>query len=271
MYFYLYDSFLQNAKYSKELDRMETRLMDMGIGGKIGKLSLLKNAKEFVREALKKGAQNIICVGNDQTLASVFEVVAEQNATLGYIPIEGEGAHRFANMIGMPFGEASCDILSKRMIAQVDIGRINETLFLFYVEAEKNDVVIQSEKGYKIIPLEKKSRVLICNCNYLPELHLQKKDGLSFTSGVLYAIVAPLAAPKTFLGGLFANKRLQKKAFLNTIIPFSEMTLTSNIAEKGEEIALTVDERKVIKTPAKISVVPAGLKLIVGKNRQITE
>ncbi len=271
MYFYLYDSFLQNAKYSKELDRMETRLMDMGIGGKIGRLSLLKNAKELVREVLKKGAQNIICVGNDHTLVSVFDVVAEQNATLGYIPVEGEGTHRLAGMIGMPFGEASCEILSKRMIAHVDYGRINETPFLFYVEAEKNEVVIQSGKGYKIIPLEKKSRVLICNCDYLPELQLQKKDGLSLTSGVLYALVTPVAAPPTFLGGLFKNKHLQKKTFVNTIIPFSEMTLTSNVSEKDEEIALTIDERKVIKTPAKISVVPAGLKLIVGKNRQLSE
>jgi hypothetical protein len=77
--------------------------------------------------------------------------------------------------------------------------------------------------------------------------------------------------PQTFFGGLFKNKHLQKKAFLNTVIPFSEMTLTSNLSEKGEEIALTIDERKVIKTPAKASVVPAGLKLIVGKNRQLAE
>lgn len=264
MYFYLYDSFLQNSKYEKELGRLETRLTDLGIGGKIGKLNILQNAGELIQDAIKKGAQNIVVVGNDRTVSSILQTIAEKDAVLGYIPI-GDGPFTFADMLGMPRGEAACEIISKRIIEKIDLGIVNGDYFLFYIEAEKNDIVIVSEKGYSIVPTEKNSRVLACNINYIHGLEL-KKNACSPIDGVLTAIVMQ-KTEKTFLEK-FLKKKTNERIEKHTIIPFSRITFKSNLPDYNQ-VSITIDEHKVIKTPAEIIAVPGKLSMIAGRHRKM--
>ena len=58
MYLYLYDSFLNNPKFGNKLAKIETRLTDLGIGGKISRLSPLKNLEELVSDEIKNGVKS---------------------------------------------------------------------------------------------------------------------------------------------------------------------------------------------------------------------
>ena len=46
MYYYLYDSRLNDKKYNNVIAKIETRLTDLGINGKINRLSFLKNINQ---------------------------------------------------------------------------------------------------------------------------------------------------------------------------------------------------------------------------------
>src|SRR3989344_586653 len=50
MYLYLYDAQLSGKPFQHALVRVETRLTDLGIGGKISRLSPLKNLRELIHD-----------------------------------------------------------------------------------------------------------------------------------------------------------------------------------------------------------------------------
>ena len=82
MYSYIYDSFVSQKKYQKLLARVEIRLTDLGISGKIKRLSPLKNLKETIKDEIRGGAKTIVVVGDDSTLGEVINLVAGKNITL---------------------------------------------------------------------------------------------------------------------------------------------------------------------------------------------
>src|SRR3989338_10760844 len=87
-YFYLYDSYLQDRSYATTLIKFETTLTDLGIQGKVGRLTLLKSVKDLVEAAVRDGADTIVAVGNDITLSQVAQVVIKQpKITIGFIPL----------------------------------------------------------------------------------------------------------------------------------------------------------------------------------------
>src|SRR3989338_2880950 len=103
MYLYLYDSFLNQKKYTSALARIETRLTDLGIGGKICRLSPLRNIKELIADELANGVKTIVVVGNDKTLSEAINFVAQHDVTLGLIPIGPNNS--LAGQLGLPAGE----------------------------------------------------------------------------------------------------------------------------------------------------------------------
>ncbi|EKD32917.1 MAG: hypothetical protein ACD_76C00116G0003, partial [uncultured bacterium] len=48
MYYYVYDDFVQDKRFEKDLQKIENRLTDLGISGKIARLALFKHADELV-------------------------------------------------------------------------------------------------------------------------------------------------------------------------------------------------------------------------------
>ena len=55
MYYYLYDTFLLDNKYQKTLHRIENRLVDLGIDGTIGRLSILMNIEKWLTTIIGLG------------------------------------------------------------------------------------------------------------------------------------------------------------------------------------------------------------------------
>src|SRR5690349_13808036 len=133
MYFYVFDSYLQDRKYANEVARVETRLGTLGIQGRQEKITILKNIHEALKEAIKRGATTIVAVGNDKTVTKILPQVVEHGLTLGLIPLGPE--QTIADSLGIPHGVSACDSLSRRVMRRLDVGQANNQYFLLQLQA----------------------------------------------------------------------------------------------------------------------------------------
>lgn len=151
MYLYVYDTFVQERRYEKELQKVENRLTDLGISGKIIRLGLFRRADEFIRDEVKRGGANtVVVVGNDSTVRQVIDAVVEAKVVLGIIPFGPE--NRIASLLGIVEGEAACDILSARIVETLDTGLVNGKRFICDVSIPAVKAEINCEGKYRITP-----------------------------------------------------------------------------------------------------------------------
>lgn len=75
MYFYLYDSFVAEKKYERTIALIESRLVDIGISGKVGRMTPFTNPRNLIRDEIRCGAKTIVIVGNDETIVKVLDGV----------------------------------------------------------------------------------------------------------------------------------------------------------------------------------------------------
>ena len=254
MYLYLYDNFLNSAKYNKVLANIETRLTDMGIGGKISRLSPLKNIKELIHDEVANGVNTIVAVGNDKTVIEIINDIADLDITLGIIPIGPDNS--IAHSFGIRTPEDASAILSARKLEKIDLGKINNIYFLSNIIIRDGNTVLQCEQKYKIVPRHKNHEIHICN--FRPQF-MESSSASHFNpyDGHLEAVIRPMGGIASPFLNLFGDRQTQC-----SIIPFKKITVTG----ENSEIKIT-DGQKILKTPAKISVVPKKLKVIVGKKR----
>lgn len=255
MYYYIYDSFLDKRGYDRTLAKIETRLTDLGINGKIGRLSILRNINELIENGVKKRAKTIVIVGNDKIISRAIHTIAIQNVTLGIIPIGNETENKIARLLGIPPEEHACEILSRRMIKKIDLGRINGSYFLSLVQFRSNKLTIECDKKFNIISLNKNNYINIHNLDCLtlkrPQLRLFVSNP---EDGFLDAIIWPKLN--------IISKLLRRSYSYESIVPIKKI-----IVRDDKKIPILVDNHKIIKTPAVIEVVPKKLKIIVGKER----
>lgn len=261
MYFYIYDSFLNNKKYEVVLTKIEARLLDLGISGRTEKITILKNLKEIVEEAInKKGAKTIVAVGNNQLVSKIISILAKyNNIVLGIIPI-GEGNH-IADILGVPHEEEACDVLSRRVIEKVDLGKINQQYFFSCIEVPKATVVMECDGSYQVIPLDLNHKIRVCNISR----SLNSKD-LSFgvrsnpQDGILEAVVFPQSPWLNFLRIFKKEKEFKPES----VFPIKKVKIKS----QQDSIPIVADGDIVVKTPVMVEVAPQRLKVIVGRNRK---
>ena len=55
MYLYIYDNFLTEKKYQSLLYKIENRLVDLDIKGRVVRLNILKNMRDVVDSGIKQG------------------------------------------------------------------------------------------------------------------------------------------------------------------------------------------------------------------------
>lgn len=244
MYYYLYDSYLTDKKYLATLAKTESKLTDMGINGKISRLSFLKNIPQILKEEVNQGVKTIVIVGNDRTFSQIINIALDLNVTFGYIPI-GQ-PDNFARILGLPQGEEACHTLSSRIISKLDIGEINDNnYFLTEVELTGGQLTVGCDDSY-FINLEK-------NNNFLTINNLAAKNKL---------------INKTNQGQLTLVIRNRQKKFFKTEENFSVFKCQKlKITSPQPLPALIVDEKKILKTPLEIRILPEKIKMIVGKNR----
>ncbi|OGF21768.1 hypothetical protein A2Y83_05265 [Candidatus Falkowbacteria bacterium RBG_13_39_14] len=248
MYYYIYDSFLNDRKYDRVLAKIENRLANFEINGKITKLSKLKSAEDNVIEEIRKGASNIVAVGDDSTVLRIINIIAKFDDTiLGIIPL-GERCE-IARLLGVPYGEAACEVLSSRKIETMDLGRVNNRYFISNLDFGENNLEIECDGQYKVAPFGSNT-VKICNiydCGYGKDKYFNPDDG--------FLEVAVEAKKKGWFFG-------SKSETIPSIFPIKKALI------KGDKtISVMLDRKVVLKAPLEITVEPRKIKVIVGRDR----
>jgi len=244
MYYYLYDSCLGDKKYNNIISRIETRLTDLGINGKINRLSFLKNIYSVISEEIKRGVKTIIIVGDDKTLGEAINLIGDLNVTIGIIPIGPN--NKIAKLLGIPQGEEACDILSSRIIKKIDLGVVNNYYFITSLELDGKNANIECDNSYIISSNNGENIITINNLNYYQGENIDPKDGQI---------------------DIFI-KNTQRKILGKSISTLSHFINKKLVITGPKTLPIFItDEKKIIKTPAKITVAPKKLKIIVGKKR----
>lgn len=254
MYQYIYDSFLTDSKYSKVLAIIENRLADLGLQGRIDRLSLFKDARELVKEGVKRGVKTIVVVGNDLTLSQVIGAADEVDVTFGIIPVGLK--NEIARVFGIDEEMLACDCLSNRLIKKIDLGKINSAYFISRIETPPAEIVLRCGGKFSLTS-KKIQRVEMYNLPIFGEKS-DPQDG--------YLDVRLKAGRESFLRSAasvnvgFLTKTSKQNQ--DSVLQVKKMFL-----ESKNDLTILVDGAKNINAPVEIQVLPERLKMIVGKNR----
>ncbi len=240
MHVYIYDSFLNQKKYDRILARLETRITDLGLNGRISRMGIITNIHDIVDHEIKQGAKTIIAVGNDQTVNQVLNTTAGRNVPLGIIPI-GEKNNDTAMALGITDMENACNILSARRITSLDLGVANTTFFLSTAAIGTVGTTVEVSQDYSI-EIQKRGQLIVKN--------LSKDGKFNPQDGMLELLIN--VDGKNFY---ISNEKN------NSIFPIKKITINNN------KQPMIIDGLVKIKTPVKISVLKQKLKIIVGRER----
>lgn len=260
MYYYLYDTFLNDKKYEKVLDKIKTRLLDLDIKGKHERLSLLKSLDALIADEAKRGVQTIIIVGNDKSFLKAVDVVARHNLTLGIIPI-GED-NLIAKILGVPLADEACEVLAARKIIKFDLGQVNNLYFFSNLRVRKNiDRISISHQGYRVIPKPRCSEVAIYNFLITEETKLKNGAEKINPGDDLLDLVIKSEDQSNGVRGIFKKQKQEK---IDSIIQGVNFEVKS-----FEYLPLMVDDYRVVKTPVAVKLADKKLQVIVGKTKNL--
>lgn len=247
MYYYVYDEFVQDPRYEREIANIETRLTDLGIQGKVARLALFRDPEEMIRDEVRKGVKTVIAVGNDQTLRKVIDSVASLGATLGVIPL-GKTDNQIAEMIGIPKGVEACDSLSARIIEEMDLGIINSGRFLHKVEFTlPSQVEIIHNDNYRLI-VPKNTIIQIRNLAKADDF----VDVAHPADGQLELVM------RTPTPGWFGAKSWEL-----SFLKFKKIEINCE-----KDMLADVDTERFAANRFRIEVIPRQIRMITGRNRQ---
>lgn len=246
MHCYLVDQFVSDRRYEHELNRIEARLAEIGIRDRFEKLTILKNLREVVDEAVRRGSQTLVAVGDDRTVSKLVSLAARYNLTLGLIPVGPQ--QTIAQYLGIPAGVDACDVLSRRVIETVDLGQVGDRYFLLSLDLPAGDYQLECDGQYRV-SLARSAPLSVRNFGASGGRHNPK-------DGILEAVIGE--GPKRgFFSGWFRSSSEP------SVFPVRRLTVTA-----AQPLPLTLDGQTVVKTPVTVEAKPRKLKVIVGRNRQ---
>jgi diacylglycerol kinase family enzyme len=243
MYCYLYDEFIQeNKRFERELLKIENRLTDLGIAGKVSRLALFRNAEEMIRDEIARGVSTVVVLGNDATVRKVINVVAGTDVVLGIIPIGPN--NDLARMMGIPEGVAACDVLSARRVETIDAGIVNGRRFVTGLTMPDFHAEITCEDRFRVTSIARRAELEIRNL----------ADVTDPCDGRFEAIIRTAIRNRW---GVLGRKKIEE-----TVLPLSSMAIRSEVP-----ISLFVDGEEMKSTRFDISIEPMALKIVTGKDR----
>ena len=257
MYIYIYDNFVNQKKYESLLAKIETRITDLGLNGKITRLSIMSSLADTIKNELKKGAKTIVVIGDDNTLNKAISVLADfaainnyyKQIPLGFIPINKKN-NTIAEYLGIDYNESACDMLSSRRIKTMDLGKVNNNYFLTQASINAKNTIIEIDSTYSI-EISKPGEISIIN---LPTNQILNKN-------------FNISAQDNNLD-LFIKTKTNKNIFLNkknsseqSVFSFKKLNILNKYS------SLLLDNSTQVKCPATIKIANEKINLIVGKKR----
>ncbi|MFP4514905.1 MAG: hypothetical protein ACLFNO_02780 [Parcubacteria group bacterium] len=243
MHLYIYDDFLEKNKYTKTVNRIETRITDLGLTGKIIRLSNLKNVESAIWGEIKRGARTLVVVGNDGSFNKVLKTLLAKEVLfflkdlfLAFIPVEN-------TQVGLSLGIKSytdaCNILLARRTENIKVAKANDYFFLSQAEILAKNVSIKIEDSYSVESNDKSSIYVINMPSYNISKLLPKKID-----------------PRDNYLHIYINNKG------HSFIPVKKIELSS--ADKNY---ITLDNSTQIDLPCSLSMSDKEINLIVGKKR----
>lgn len=257
MYTYIYDSFVTGKKHERLLARIETRLTDLGISGRIERLTMFKNIREIAVDAGGRGCETMVAVGNDETVGRLIDAVGDFDMAFGIIPI-GDGPHVIAEMLGIVPGVEACNILSRRVLQTIDLGKVNDHYFLSSVRIPRTRAAISCNGQYEVIPTED-NEIQVCN---LAALAVGESGEMTVSSphdGYLETVFRP-APSRNIFSRLW---RTRQENVVPTVVPVRFLSMRNQTP-----VTVIRDGQRLSSSSLKIEIVPKKLKVITGRERK---
>lgn len=244
MHVYIYDDYLVKTKYNKAINRMEIRITDLGLNGKILRLSGIKNIKAAIEGEIRLGAKTIVAVGNNETVNKIIGAIIsadvydefQKNTVLGIIPIGDDTS--IASSFGIKNEETACNILLARRVKKIDLGIVGNFYFLKQLKINSRGTILKLN-NFEIETADK-GEINIIN------LLDHKKDYL------------PNSSPHDGLLDVFIKGTKNDLSFIST----KKVEIINNQQQK-----LIVDEILEVDTPIEARVIKSAITVIVGKDR----
>lgn len=240
-YLYVYDQRLGERRYARLTQKIEARVLDLDIRGRIVRLSPLKNLRETVEDGVERGVKTVVAVGDDTTFYQLLNAAASLNVVLGFVPIDS--GSQLARALGIPPLEAAVDVVAARMVKRLDVGRANSHVFIDAAEIETPEEATLQMDGYSL-SVDSGCDVAVCNLGFTS----RAAHGAVFnpTDGQLELVVRPRAR------GATATK-----------LPIKQLL----VKDRGQSVTVKLDSFGVVKTPVLIEVQTKNCKVIVGADR----
>lgn len=242
MHVYIYDDYLNKHKYNRTINRLEIRLTDLGLNGKIIRLGGIKNIKGTIQNEIKLGAKTIVAVGNNQTINKIIGAIIDtdiysdfqKKTLLGIIPVGNDNT--IASSFGIKNEEEACNILLARRVEKIDLGLANNYYFLNQASIQSFGTTLEID-DYSLEIVEK-GEVQVINLLSNPKENIKSNPH----DGKLDVLIQTKRKDQTFI--------TVKKIKL------------SNPQEK-----LIVDGVVELATPIELSIMKDKVNVIVGKDR----
>lgn len=253
MYLYLFDSFLVKKRYKKILDKIETRITDLEISGRIVRLTILESIEEIVRDAIKRGVETVVVVGNDKTFCRAASAMINSGVVLGFIPVNEET--KLSRILGLPKEELACEVISARLVESVDLARANHYFFLSSIQINTSKIILTTP-NYKIFPSFQINEIKISNFDSI----LNGKKISNPQDGLIEVILQkPISSFLSFF-------KLSQEKTVDSLFLLKKIKVES--PKKKKEVPVLLDNWRILKTPLEIEVMPNSLKVIVGRERK---
>lgn len=290
MYYYIINPAAGGGKINKIQEKLKQRLTDLGIAGEFEKSTGQADIPKLARIAIDKGYKTIVAVGGDGTINEVINVLeTKDNIALGIIPMGN--TNELADLLGIHDWQEACSILAARKIEKVDLGKINDEVFVTSASIGFDTQVYELKKYQK--PSRVANSLFIAKLaqaarSYKPfEIELEFDDtykvttdcfNLSVSNGLFIDYAPTNSRPQDNLLDVFLiNKLSFKEALLygQKKINFSSENSQRVSVFHAQKIKITTKEPRAISadgqtvttTPVTISVSDKKLRVIVSRSR----
>ena len=247
MYLYIYDNFLQSKKYEKIVSQIEGKITDLGITGKISRLSPLISPGSVINQELRYGISTVVAVGSDDLFSKVITspLKNHKNSLIyGFIPIQRDSM--YAKIMGLPVGQNACDVISARILKKVDLGKINSHFFFSYVKFNTANEIVCDDQ-YAISPISDINEAIIKNF-YSNARTTDPQDGKL----------------EIEIKNSVSKKSLFKKNVATSLFYCKKIKIRSG---RAKNFTINLDGIMNINPPVIVSILKKKINLITGKKR----
>lgn len=279
MYFYILDPHdIPQKDFERQQTELQSLLTEHRISGELARVTPLRPLPDLVDIAASKGAKTLVACGTDETFHQMLAAIKQRDFTLAFVPFTPNS--QLGGILGLESIAQCVKVIAGRRIELLDAAVVNDSYFISYLE-----LGVGREVGHDVGMLS-----LIKLFGSPPiELKMRIDDSYTISSKAMGALVmntrGTVANDGTVIGNpqdgyldLLIIEKLNKLAIIKNkkaILSghYESIAGSTSIRCKKVEFLephgsrIYIDGVELAKVPTVVEVVPAKLKMIVGKNR----